>query len=127
MEKLGHNGGHRTVLTSGELVIDQKVEGFQGHAQVPVAPNKILFVHGHGPTSVIVIEFQVVVKEGLQLIDLLLEILDLGHILSPRAFALDTEEPDVIDQLAKDLGLDMLEKIDFIGLRLKILAHNLFL
>tara|TARA_R100000935_G_scaffold58923_1_gene100054 strand:- start:30710 stop:31057 length:348 start_codon:yes stop_codon:yes gene_type:complete len=101
------------------------MKGFEGQPKVPVSTDKVLFVQGDGPTAVIVIEFQIVVEEDLELFDLVLKVFDLCGIAAPWPFALDVEQTAIIDQLAEELGLDMLEEIDLILLRGKGLLSYL--
>jgi len=90
------------------------MKGFEGQPKVPVPTDKVLFVEGDGSTAVIVIEFQVIIEEDLELFDLVLKVFDLCCIAAPRPLALDIEQTAIIDQLAEELGLYMLEEIDLI-------------
>src|SRR5690606_40832786 len=86
--------------------------GFHGEAQVMVPTYKVFVILGCGPASIVIVKFNVVGEKVLVEAHLLFVVFDLDLIGIPGTFALDVEDLVIIDELAEDHGLDVLEKLD---------------
>src|SRR5690606_16710183 len=87
--------------------------GFHGAAQVMVPADKVFVVLGGGPSTIIVVKFDIVGEKGLVAVHLPIVVLDLDFMGIPGPLALDVEDLVIIDELTEDLRFDVLEKIDF--------------
>src|SRR5690606_29865232 len=112
--------GHGRVLTGRKLLVGHKLITVHGQAQVIIAPDKILVVHGHGTTTVVIVKLNMVGEIAVIMLYLLTVVLDLAFGAPPGPLALDGKEFPIIDQLAIDPGFYVLKEIDLIGLGAKL-------
>jgi len=110
---VGHDKGYGLILGGRKFPVRDEMVGFHGAAQVMVPADKVFVVLGGGPSTIIVVKFDIVGEKGLVAVHLPIVILDLDLMGIPGPLALDVEDLVIIDELTEDLGFDVLEKIDF--------------
>src|SRR5690606_29995751 len=95
-----------------------------GQGQIIITPYKILFIHGHGPTTVVIVKLDMVGKKAIITLDLLAEVLDLVVVGAPGSFAIAIEYCIIINHFAVDLEFYVLEEINIIFLAANLHADN---
>jgi len=109
---VGHDKGNSLVLGGRKLFVRDKMIGFHGEAKVMVPAYKVFVILGCGPSSIVVVKFNVVGEKGLVAAHLLFVVFDQNLIGIPGPFALDIEDLVIINEFAEDHRFDVLEKID---------------
>src|SRR5690606_27162121 len=116
--------GHGRILIGREYLVRDEVIVVDGNAQFVLTTKKVFIVPGPGPTTIVIVKFKVVGKKTFEPYHLLPVVLDQVFKGPAGPFAFYVEELVVIDELAVEMGLHVLEKLDFILWGSKILIDH---
>src|SRR5690606_15906952 len=107
-----------------ELLVRDEVIVVNGNAQFVLTTQKVFIVPGPGPTTIVIVKLKVVGKKTFVTYHLLPVVLDQVFMGPAGPFAFYVEELVVIDELAVEIGLNVLEKLDSILWGGKIHIHH---